>query len=222
MAEQGSQNGPMIVAQRIDSDAQRRRRTPDEEAMARSPAVYAAVGRRAAALSPSSKLRQRLLRRELISGWAAFNRRDFDLVMVRYAPEMIYEFSPDLVTLGLPARIEGREMWREEIEEYISIWAEQSQTLSFLIDLGEKVIGLGHGFYRGAASGIELEIGYAQLVEHSQGLGTHERDFSDWAEAIREAGLQPGVLERLERLAPGSTVELGGMVETGSEQPNQI
>ena len=39
-------------------------------------------------LSPRSRLRRALLRRAVVSGWAAFNRGDYELMLVRYAPDV--------------------------------------------------------------------------------------------------------------------------------------
>ena len=63
--------------------------------MVRFPSLY----QRLAALvqrlfSPRSRLRRAILRRGLLSGWAAFSRRDFELTLVRYAPNLEVEFRP--------------------------------------------------------------------------------------------------------------------------------
>src|SRR5438094_494709 len=45
-------------------------------------------------LSPRSRMRRALLRRVFISGWAAFNRRDFKLMLGHYAPDVEFELPP--------------------------------------------------------------------------------------------------------------------------------
>lgn len=61
-------------------------RSLDERLMIRLPGSY----RVSAALirglvRPETRLRRRFLRRAVVSGWAAVQRRDFELMLVRYA-----------------------------------------------------------------------------------------------------------------------------------------
>lgn len=63
--------------------------------MVRFPGAWrtlSALGQRV--LSPHSRLRRALLRRNVVSGWAAASRRDFELMLVRYAPDVEVEFDP--------------------------------------------------------------------------------------------------------------------------------
>jgi hypothetical protein len=50
--------------------------------------------------SPRSRLRRALLRRAVVSSWAAFSGRDFTLMLVRYGPEA-YDRDRALADLGL-------------------------------------------------------------------------------------------------------------------------
>jgi hypothetical protein len=56
------------------------------------------------------------LRRAVDSGWASFDRRDFELNSLYFAPDTEFELAPAMRTLGIPAsfpghdgRIEGNE-----------------------------------------------------------------------------------------------------------------
>jgi hypothetical protein len=196
------------VAQRIREGRVRRSRTLDERAMVHFPRLYARLASAGSRLSPRSRLRQQVLHHQLLSGWAAASRGDFELVQTRYAPELVYEFNPELVTLGLPARVEGRDAWLAAISEFRSVWTEWRFTPSYLLDLGERVVNLGRAWYRGDASGVELEIEYAQLIEHRSAIVLHERDFTGWPAALKAAGIDPDVLPRLKALAPGEAMEL--------------
>jgi hypothetical protein len=197
-----------VVAQRLRDKVPRARRTPDEHAIVRTPKVYATLARQTSKLDPASPVRRRLLAREVASGWHASTRRDFELMAVRYSPDIVYEFNPELVTLGLPARVEGRETWIETLEEFASVWQEWRFTPVFLLDFGNPIVTLGNAWYRGDASQIELEIQFSQLVHHENGIAVHERDFTDWDEALAAAGLGAAVREKLEALAPGKSTEL--------------
>jgi hypothetical protein len=47
----------------------------------------------------------------------------------------------------------------------------------------------------GPASGIELELEFAQLLTIERGLVTHERDFGRWDDALHAAALDPAALD---------------------------
>lgn len=58
---------------------------------------FPSLSRRLAALvfrllSPRSRLRRALLRRALLSGWASFDRRDFEVNALFFAPNVEFEF----------------------------------------------------------------------------------------------------------------------------------
>jgi len=43
------------------------------------------------------------LQRAVDSGWASFDRRDFELNFLYFAPDAEFEFPPAMQTLGVPA-----------------------------------------------------------------------------------------------------------------------
>ena len=176
----------------------------------RFPALFRRGARFLDRLSPDSRRRQRMIRSQALSGWAAAGRRDFELVLVRYRPDAVYEFTPGLVTLGLPARLEGTDIWMEAVTDWAEAWAEWEYTLSFIVDLGPLVVTLGRFAARAAASGLDVELEYAQVMEMRDGLVSRERDFNDWPEAMRAAGIDPSVLPHLEALGPATVLRLGG------------
>jgi hypothetical protein len=145
----------------------------------------------------------------VLSGWAAGNRGDYELMQVRYATDLVYQWNPELVTLGLPSRVEGRGDWRRTVDEFNSAWEETDYALDFIIDFGERLLTLGRASFRGRASGAEVEFDYAQLIELRGGLAQHESDFTDWRQALSAAGLEPGLLDRLEALPPRGVLKLG-------------
>jgi len=62
-------------------------------------------------------VRRRFLRHPVVSGHAAAQRRDFELMLVRYAPDVVFEADAGLQTLGVPASAQGRaEMARVVVE----------------------------------------------------------------------------------------------------------
>lgn len=196
------------MALRIREAEPRTRRTAYERVQARYPGIYVKLSPLAMKLGPRSRLKQRLNRREMRSGWDAVSRGDWELVNIRYAPDLVYEFSPELVTLGLPARVEGREEWVEALQEFLATWEEWRFRPRYLLDLDGRVLNLGHARYRGQASGVEVEIEYAQLVDNPRGVADYERDFSYWTDALRAAGLPEDLPARLNELPPGGRLKI--------------
>src|SRR5512132_4142567 len=87
----------------------RHSRTLDERLMVRFPTTYQRLAVLVNRLSPGSRLRRGLLRRASISGWAAFNRQDFELMLISYAPDVEFHCSPGLRSLGLDGTYRGHE-----------------------------------------------------------------------------------------------------------------
>jgi hypothetical protein len=54
-------------------------------------------------LRPEARVRRRFLRHAIPSGWAALQRRDFEPMLVRYAPDILFEADAGMQTLGVPA-----------------------------------------------------------------------------------------------------------------------
>jgi hypothetical protein len=90
-----------VVVTLVHSGPPRRSRNIEERIWLRFPAVYRRQARILSRLRPRSRLKRVLLRRGLVSGWAAFNRRDFELRRVMFAPEVESEFARDEQALGL-------------------------------------------------------------------------------------------------------------------------
>jgi hypothetical protein len=104
--------------------------------------------------------------------------------------------------------VEGRTAWLESLAEVRDAWERMDFTPSFLIDSGDQVATLGSFTARGAASSIDIEERYAQVIDIGHGLAARERDFNDWVEGLRAGGFEGEVLARLETLAPGEPLEL--------------
>jgi ketosteroid isomerase-like protein len=195
------------VAQRIREVEPRAERTRFEHLQVRLPWIYTGLAPLAMRLRPRSVLRRFLNRNELRSGWSAASRHDYDLMTLRYAPEMVYEFTPELITLGMPARVEGRDRWLEALNEFGDAWESWTFRPRHQIDLDGRVVNLGLVRYRGEASGAEVEMEYAQVVNVPRGAVTHECDFNDWRAALRGGGPGRGAGRAPGGPAPGRPAE---------------
>jgi hypothetical protein len=63
-----------------------------------------------------------------------------------------------------------------------------------MIDMGNRLLGLGRFKARGLTSGIKVDEEYAQLITLRAGTGMvmQEHDFIDWELGLLAAGFQPG------------------------------
>lgn len=206
--EMVAKRGP-AVAQRIDAPgAGRTRRTLAEKALLRFPGLYAVVVRAGSRISPRSRLRQAFVRHQARSGWAAGSRQDWELLLVRYAPDLVYEVNPEFVELGFPERVDGRRAWIEAISDWAQTWSRLDYTLSFVVDLGDRLLNLGRVTARGAASGVDVDRELAQVIDLSAGLVSRDRSFLNWSEGLVAAGLPADLPQRLTVLEEGAALEL--------------
>ena len=180
----------VVVTRVEESGPPRRSRNFEERLLVRFPSLYrrpaALVQRR---LSPHSRLRRTLLRRTYLSSWAAHYRWDFELILIRYAPDVIYEFDPGMQTLGLGGTYRGHEGMLEVLGKVAEAWESWELELAYLLDLGDRVLSLGFNRSLARGSGVRLEEEYAQLVTGRDGLVAHHQAFFSWEEALRAAGL---------------------------------
>lgn len=180
----------------------------DERFWARFPRVYALVADCALYLSPRSRARQWLIRRQFIQGWAAVNRGDYQSMRSRYEDTIDYVWEPDLVALGMPERITGFEEWMRAVAEFNQVWARWDYRVHYVVDLGRTMVSLGRCSMWGVASGAEAVYDYSQVIDLPRGRVARQRDVIHWDRALALAGLDPALLDRLVALPPGGTLEL--------------
>jgi ketosteroid isomerase-like protein len=142
-------------------------------------------------LSPRSRLKRALLRRALVSGWAAWNRRDFKLMLVRYAPDVEFEFDPGQQTLGLGGTFHGREEMMDGLIKWLEVWDSWEVEPAYVVDLGDRLLALGIAHAR--AGGVRLKEEFAQTVTLRDGLISHDgpSGLIRWDDALRNADLDP-------------------------------
>lgn len=172
----------------------RRSRTLDERLIVRFPSLY----RRAAALvfrllSPRSRLRRVLIRRVVVSGWASFGRRDFEVNFAYFAPAAQFELPSGMQTLGLADSYRGFEGRREALDKLFEVWGSELEP-GYVLDLGDRLLVLGNAHTRAHASGTRLEQEFAQLVTVRGGLIMRDQTFFTWEEGLRAAGLEPDAI----------------------------
>jgi ketosteroid isomerase-like protein len=165
------------------------RRTFDERLMVRWPGAWAALSRALQALPPRSRLRRALLRQSALSGWGAWVRGDLDLCLVRFAPDYHYDAPPEWLVAGMPSVYRGHAGLREWSADLREAWEFLDHTPLEVVDAGDVIAFLCRIRLRAHASGIELDSRLGQVFWIERGLIVRERDFGDWAEALRVVGL---------------------------------
>jgi len=169
----------------------RRSRTLDERLIVRFPSLYRCLAALVfRLLSPRSRLRRALLRRAVLSGWSSFDRRDFELNFIYFAPDAEFEFPSGMQTLGLADSFRGYEGRREALNRLFEVWGSELEP-AYMLDLGDRVLNLGSWRTQARASGAQLEQEIAQLVTVRDGLIARDQTFFSWEDGLHAAGLGP-------------------------------
>ena len=172
-------------------------RTIDAAVMARLPAVLRLLARLTLALPRRSRLRQVLLRRSVLQAMGAWTRGDFELAVMRYAPDV--ELTPvprPGMTLDLAESYRGRDGVRAFVQTYQDAFSDLSYEPEWLVDLGDNaLVILVHHTARGRASGLEVEQVTAQRLQLRDGLVVREEVHAapehDWDAVVGAVGLDP-------------------------------
>jgi ketosteroid isomerase-like protein len=179
--------------------------------MVRFPSAY----RRLAALtwrrlSPRSRLRRALLQRALDTGWGSIDRRDFELNVVMFAPDIEFQIPTELQTLGLDPSYRGTAARLQGVGKWLEAWGFTELEPSYLLDLGDQVLILGFWHNRARASGVNLTHAYGQLITVRNGLIARDQNFFSWEEGLRAAGLDPDDIALPRRAIASDATSNGG------------
>lgn len=151
--------------------------------------VMLAIGIRLS--SPRSAVRRDGLRRVLRSGWAAAPRKDWELMFVRYSPEVVWEIPEEFQTLGFAESYHGHEGLVQGLEQFSEAFESWEIRPDRALDFGDRVLALGDFRGKARASGVEWEQKFSQLVTLEKGLVVRDRFFYSWEQGLRAAGLEP-------------------------------
>jgi hypothetical protein len=181
---------PEVVRTAIGPDARLpTRRTLDERFMTRWPRGWAALSRAVNRLPPRSRLRRAALRRSALSGWGAWVRGDLDLCLVRFAPDYHYDPPSEWLVAGMPDNYRGHEGLRQWAADLNEAWEFLDHTPLELVDGGGVLAFLCQIRLRARTSRVELDSRLGQVFWIERGLIVRERDFADWDQALRVAGV---------------------------------
>jgi ketosteroid isomerase-like protein len=136
-----------------------------------------------------SRLRRAMLVRLVRQGYAAVNRRDFDLTVRLYDPGC-YEYHPEQVALPDSDPVyyghDGfHKFWRQLLEAFDDVRLDPKE----MLDLGDRVLVTTKMSAHGTGSGVSINQQLFQLMTFRRGLIVRQVDFQDRAQALEAAGL---------------------------------
>ena len=161
--------------------------------MVRFPSLFRRAAALMSRLGPQSRLRQAILRRAVVSGWATFDRRDFEVNFLYFTPDAAFEFPSGMQTLGIDESYRGHDGRLEALNKIFEVWGSELEPL-YMLDLGERILNLGLWHVQGRASEVQLDQEIAQLVTLRDGLAIRDQTFFSWEEGLRAAGLDPDAI----------------------------
>ena len=145
-------------------------------------------------LPTGSRLRRAMLVRLAGQAASASNRRDFDVLLLGFDPEIDYRvvsagpgggIAPDLA--GHHFGHEGyRYIWRAMLEGFEDLTLEPEE----LLDLGDRMISTTRLRGHGSGSGAPIDQVLFQVFTFRRGLVIKQEDFADREAALAAAGLR--------------------------------
>jgi len=100
------------------------------------------------------------------------------------SPDFVWDMS---TFRGWPERktYEGIEGTREFLEDWVSAWEDWRLELKDLIDAGDQVVAIVHQSGRSKATGLPVDMTFAQVWTLEDGRQTRMRMYADPDEALR-------------------------------------
>ena len=187
--EQGSIARGVRITLRSPSGSTSERRALEERVTVRFPALARVLAAASTHLSPRSRLRRLMLARRIQQTYAAANRRDYDAVLVGWAPDSEYRPTRELRPPDLDAVFYGHEgmhqlwrYWRDAFEDIR--WNPEE-----ILDFGDRILVTAQQTGHGSGSGVAVTQPVFQLFTLRAGLVQKQEDFLDRSEALEAAGL---------------------------------
>ena len=133
-------------------------------------------------LPPRSRLRRATLSRQMRSAYAAATRHDFEVMLTRYAADV--EVRAGFPALDLDRTFHGHDGMLEMMSTFTSPWKRWQISPVAVVDLGDRIVGLGRLHLPASESGLEFAPEFAQVLTVRDGLCTHEEEFLSWDDGL--------------------------------------
>jgi ketosteroid isomerase-like protein len=167
------------------------RRTLDQRVALRFPALAAAYLRLFGRLPPTARIRQAAVWRGARLNVEAFNRRDFEALLIGYHPEAEFRAPRELAESGIiKASYRGYEGYVAFFREWLSACGDYRMRPKELIDLGDRFVLFDEIVGRGAGSGVPLAQEHAIVMVLKNGRVILSQEYFDPAEALEAVGLR--------------------------------
>lgn len=154
---------------------------------ARLPSLNRAVASWAMGRSPHSSLRGRVVDHAVRSAFDAYNRRDWEVVLADYDPqvEIVLHHVQDLEGV-----YHGHDGWRHYWRLWLDAWDRSRMEPEEIIDFPDRTLILGWTRCRATGSGLELEEPTAWLVTRGDhGTIVRHEEWWDHAAGLEAVGL---------------------------------
>jgi ketosteroid isomerase-like protein len=184
--------GTRIPLARLGDHAAQRR-TLDERLYLRFPAIYRLFADLSTRLSPG-RLRRLIIAYSVQRGYAALNRRDYDVVLIRSHPQVEYRPKGELIPPDLEDVFHGHDGYRRLWSRWFDAFADFRWEPKEILDLGDHLLVTAELTGHGSGSGVAVSESSFQLFRIERGLSVSQQDFSDRAEALEAAGSGSGVV----------------------------
>lgn len=124
-------------------------------------------------------------------GIEAFNRRDFEALLVNYHPEVEFRPPRGWTESGMSdSSYRGHDGFPRFLRDLSAVWGTYRQEPRELIDLGDRLVVLGELRGRAEASGVPLAQPHASLFHLADGKLIRQQEYLDPAEALEAVGLK--------------------------------
>ena len=167
----------------------RQRRSLEDRLTIRFPAGFRLVSGATMRLSARSPLRRALVARRIVQTYAAVNRRDFEVILTGFDPELEYRPSIELMPPDLEAVSHGYDGFRRLWGYWMDAFPDLRWDPEEILDFGNRILVSAQQSGRGSGSGVAVSVSVFQLFTVRGGLVTRQEDFLERSQALYAAGL---------------------------------
>ena len=173
----------------------RHRRALDERLAVRFPGLYRMGASALLRLRPNSPLRRVLVGRFANAFLEAWSRRDFDLTLLVFDPEVEVCLPEASAAAGSSTELDQERFYRGPAgfrrfsERWNEPWDESRLEPAELFDFGDRILILCRWVGRGRGSGVEVTQPVAMLNSLRNGRVVRWQAWWDWSEALEAVGL---------------------------------
>jgi hypothetical protein len=170
---------------------ERSNRTVEQRLGVHLPWLVHIAGRQLDRVPPGSRIRQAILGRASGLGIEAFNRRDYDVILLTHHTECEYVPPHEMVEAGLvQSRYRGPAGYRELMSDWSHVGELHVEDVE-LIDLGDRWVLLATLSLRwNRREDVRFSRTWATVIKRERGLTVHERYYWSHDEALKAVGVE--------------------------------